>query len=423
MKESYLPSHFRQEEMWAWQETIKRQRSLFVAGLSGMGKSNLARFFVSHPTLQDNRFMTVYVDCNLIGSASDNELIAAIISELARLTSAEIAALAIDNLWILKQTLRNQVEQICGTGRYLVIVLDQFDQFLMQKADPYSYLRHLRDISGARISYILIARRCLPRASLGELAELFEAEPLWLGPLKRRDAFDSIERDGERLCYCFSEEQKQMLYELTGGHPGLWKNVSEMIAAGLDLSATPNTIIELLLQNASIQAECKELWSGLDEAEKDELKQHSDLLNALSAEARRSLQTKGILTCDHAGHLQLFSPIFHQAIQDSAILGASELDLQLAIHGRKVFIGAEECRLTPKEFLLFTLLFERRGEIVTYDEIACRVWTEDKEGSVSDEMIHTLRSSLEHKLKTVRETKYIQTHRDRGLELPRFVSK
>jgi hypothetical protein len=424
LKESSFPAHYRQEQVQVLQQAIARQSSVFVAGLSGMGKSNLARFFVSHSTLYDNRSAKVYIDCNSIGST--NELYAAIIQELVYLMNLENnhPVPEIDNVWALKQALKIQIRQAASTKRHLVFVLDRFEQFMTQTGDLYNYLRHLRDISGKRASYVLAARDCPPRASLGELGELFAADPLWVGPLRRRDAVDSIRRDAKRLDCIFDSDHEQKLYKLTGGHPGLLKHSCSAVATGLDLSTPRNQIIQELLENPSIRVECDELWSSLDGVERDELRHHVGSLDILSDAVGQSLNNKGILSQDNANGWQLFSPIFESSIPKPVDLALSEIEVQIEIRGNKVFVDNRECSLSKKEFSLFQLLFDNRGEIVTFDKIAFHVWPgnfqtqiETRQDSVSDGMINSLKSALERKLKKAHKARYIKTHRGRGYEL------
>jgi hypothetical protein len=424
LQESSFPTYYRQEEMQTLRQVIERRRSLLIAGPSGMGKSNLVRFFASHPP-RDSHVVTLYVDCNYLKSGSENELYTAIIDEFALTMGTTSPEIATDSAWKLRQTLQNQVRQIASSGSHLVLVLDRFEQFLPQKDDLYNFLRSLRDIAGARISYVLAARSFPPRNSLGELGELFEPEPLWVGPLNRRDAFDSVERDGKRLGHSFKTEQRQRLYDLTGGHPGLLKNACEIVAtANLDLTASPKQIVKQLLESTAIQDECDELWASMDDAEKAELVQCLDTLEALSAEIKQSLCTKSVLTQDKTSGWRLFSSLLEHTIRNSqgVHLASLETEVQIEMRGNKVFVDNCECLLARKEFLLFRLLFERRGEVVERDEIASQVWPEH-EGDVSAEMIDTLKSCLSRKLKAVREAEYIQTHRGRGYELLKRVAK
>ena len=424
LKERHFPAHYRQEEMKKLQMTIAHKRSLFIAGLSGMGKSNLIRFFASHPPQNAN---VIYVDCNLINAGSDEELYAAIIDELfpiIELAPDEDYAKITSNEWEMKRSLKRHVRQLVKSGNHLVIVLDRFEPFASQKPDLYNYLRSLRDSAGARISYILAARTCPDRANLREFGELLTPEPLWVGPLTYRDACDSIERDGQRLGYTFDKEQKQRLYNLSGGHPGLLKNVCEMVVTDSSIDLPQEHAAEELLKNANIREECRELWLSLSDTERKELSRSASSLIEMGESIAHSLFTKGILikknerdSLDH----RLFSPIFEQAIPQITPK-LSDAEVRLRIEGNKVLINDDECSLSQKEFALCYLLFKHRGEIVAYDHIYSCVWPKNQ-GDVSDEMIHTLKHSLERRLQSVYPTDYIKTHRGMGYELLERITK
>ena len=76
-KEAALPDTYRRREINCLVSTLAMQRSVRVAGLSGMGKSNLLRFLVSHPHLLEEMppFSAVsihflYIDCNKLHPVS-----------------------------------------------------------------------------------------------------------------------------------------------------------------------------------------------------------------------------------------------------------------------------------------------------------------------------------------------------------------
>jgi hypothetical protein len=422
LKESDFPPHYRQEEMEILREAIKHQRSLFIAGLSGMGKSNLIRFFVSHPPQGTD--VIIHVDCNSISAGSEEELYAAILDQLSLITDVDEVDIIPDG-WTLRRILKRYVRQLARAGKHLVIVLDRFEQFTSQKTDLYNYLRSLRDSAGGRISYLLAARKYPPRASLKELGELFTSEPLWVGPLNFRDTCDSIERDAHRLGHTFDNEQKHKLYQLTGGHPGLLKNTCEMVAKGtIDLSQ--EQLADKFLQNRSISEGCRELWLDLSDTERSELGQSFSSLREVSKNVAQSLLTKGIVvegSEKDSVNRHLFSPIFRQVIQNLIPPVLSDTEIQIKIQGNRVLVNNRACPLSEKEFALFQILLKHRGAIVTYDQIASHVWPEYR-GFVKDEMIHSLKFSIERKLKAVYDTEnYIRTHRGRGYELLERITK
>jgi hypothetical protein len=414
LKEYLFPLHYRQEEIQSLIQVVERRRSLLIAGLSGMGKSNLLRFLVSHSLLGDQT-LTVYVDCNVITAGDDTELYAAISAEIAMVADTVTTETSVDTERQLKQALRNQVVRTTAENGHLALALDRFELFSRDRSGLHNFLRALRDAAGGRISYLLGARGFPFRRSMAELAELFEPEPMWVGPLNRRDAFDSIDRDGKRLGYSFEEVHKERLYSLTGGHPGLLKNTCESVADGLDLLSSSKQIVERLLHNPAIREECDELVRSLGDAEQIELIKAvcSDSLSGLSVDARQSLCVKGVLVEDNYGKWQVFSPLLEWAIRDRARKDSClSVEASVEMRGNKVFINDCECPLTGKDFALFKLLFQRRGKMVSYEEIAERVWPENlPPDAVGDNQIHRQKSSLEHKLREVCQADYIRSRK------------
>lgn len=427
LKEQKFLSHYRTREIEQLQRVIERRRSLLVAGLSGMGKSNLIRFLVSHPERFDDHTALVYVDGNAISAGVTPELYAEIIDQLSQAAGIKIPLDILADDWQLKRILKQSVKEVVGQGKSLVFVLDRFDNFLPDKDELYDYLRSLRDMAGGNMSYILSARNFPPRNSFSELSELFEPKPLWVGPLSERDAFDSIRRDAERLGYIFGKAQKTMLYQLTGGHPGLLKNSCELAAVNeMALNEPPKQIIPQLLQHSGIRDECDELWQSLDEIEREALTFAQFSPGALPDEQKQSLLDKHILVAAKDHKLRFFSPIFEQSLRTFIKISSSSAEIQIAIWGGKVAIEGRDVSLTKQEFRLFELLFKKRGDVVSYDELTSHLWPEDPE-DIEDTRsgnINSLKFSLERKLKRVQDSpEYIRTHPKWGYELLQRIAK
>jgi pSer/pThr/pTyr-binding forkhead associated (FHA) protein len=71
--------------------------------------------------------------------------------------------------------------------------------------------------------------------------------------------------------------------------------------------------------------------------------------------------------------------------------------IQVNIGTGEVWAGGQRVQLSAKEFLAISLLYERRGALVTKQELAVHVWPE-QQGAVADYSIEKLVSRLRRKL-------------------------
>ena len=93
---------------------------------------------------------------------------------------------------------------------------------------------------------------------------------------------------------------------------------------------------------------------------------------------------------------------------DILVIGDMEIDLL----GNKVKRGGERIELTPKEFLLLSLLARRQGEVVSRAFIAEQVWDMNFDGdmNVIDVVVRRLRQKIDERF----PAKLIRTVRGRG---------
>ena len=162
----------------------------------------------------------------------------------------------------------------------LALAFDRFDALL---SDPepglFSSLRALRDDFKYRLTFVLAARRSLPADN--ELAELFFAQTLWLGPLSPSDALWSVEDYATRHGMVWSQAELAAILRFSGRYAALLRAACEARAGGtpLELSA--------LQEAAPVNARLAEFWE--DEPTLDELRRGGlDAVPLLSEGLRQS---------------------------------------------------------------------------------------------------------------------------------------
>jgi len=220
------PATYRQTEVQAIAAAARAGECCAVAGLSGSGKSNLLGFMANR-LKADQTPAFVLVDCNrLAPAASGPELLAGLFGLIgsalgtAGVQTFEAAAA------VIQQRLAAEPVGVC-------LLFDRFEAAASQTGPDgtaASNLRALRDLYKYDLTYVIAARR--PPDPHNELAELFYAHTLWLGPLSLEDARWTTNRYAQRLGQSWDSSRVDRLIEATGGYPAFLRAACEASAAG-----------------------------------------------------------------------------------------------------------------------------------------------------------------------------------------------
>jgi energy-coupling factor transporter ATP-binding protein EcfA2 len=349
------PADYRAREVQAVLSAVRAGECVALVGLSGAGKSNLAGFLAHRAggDAKDPHF--VLVDGNRLAAAT-----AAGFLHLARQALGDQSA-AIDELAALETVIAGQLAQHPAG---LCLVCDRFDAL----GEPLpgalaGNLRALRDAYKYQLTYVITTRR--PPAPHSELAELFYAHTLWLGPLSPSDALWNVQRYAARLGQDWAAAAPQII-NLSGGYPALLKAVCEAYAGGAALEPAA------LCTHPAVQRRVAEFWADQPDAE--------------------ALRLSGL-----AGQALLGCPPV------AAPVGPTVADDQL----------------TAKEHLLLAYFRQHVGEVCAKDELVRAVWPEDKiyaQGIRDDslaQLVRRLREKIEPEPSAPR---YIQTVPGRGYQ-------
>jgi hypothetical protein len=322
------PAEYRQKEITQILKAVRAGESAALVGLSGAGKSNLVGFLYHRWPLpgekDDIRF--ALLDCNSLPKIDTPTLLRYLRTALGDETAAE------NEFTTLKTTIENTI----GDGeKKLCLILDRYER--IEQADGQTAannLRALRDAFKYRLSFVLSSRR--PPNPESELAELFYANTLWLGPLSRSDAAWNIVRYANRRAETWDDAVADQLIKLSWGYPSLLRAVSEAYAA-------LNTLDQVqLCSHPAVLHRVNEFWAD----------QPTPVM----------LESAGL-----AGH-----PLFTKATP-------SEFDTT---------------ELTAKEHALLDYLRSHPDEVCTKDDLVRAVWPEDKmyqEGIRDDSLAQLVR--------------------------------
>ncbi len=243
--DSYPPD-YRSHQVSLIVSAVQAGECVSVVGLSGSGKSNLLGFLAHRVPLQEGRF--VLVDCNRLAEPSPEAFYLLILDALGgeRVPEDERRALEV------------AIDRELAAASRLCLLLDRFDLFDLQGAGPAvraiaGNLRALRDEQKYALTFVTATRRKLDPHT--ELAELFFANTLWLGPLSESDARWTVARYASRRSLDWSDAEIEALVRAAGSYPSLLRAACEAHAAGCPLNSQD------LLRHPAVQARLEELWA------------------------------------------------------------------------------------------------------------------------------------------------------------------
>jgi DNA-binding response OmpR family regulator len=128
-----------------------------------------------------------------------------------------------------------------------------------------------------------------------------------------------------------------------------------------------------------IEKECQRLWDELEEEEREGL---LALVGggeaALDEDKRRALESKGLLAFGEDDVPLIFSPVFEAFLRAELARrhGAEARGIRCDPATGRVWSDEQEVtvKLSEPQRRLVRLLFQRRGAVCSYDEIAEEVW-------------------------------------------------
>jgi hypothetical protein len=332
--DSYPPD-YRAREVNAITRAVLAGECVSIVGLSGAGKSNLMGF-LSHrmDATQAGSGLScrlVLVDCNRLAEDSPGGFL-----RLARQALGDSGPAA-DELQALDDAIG---KCLAGPGGGLSLLLDRFDSLAAPGDEKgkrliTGNLRALRDAHKYRLTIITATRR--PLGSDSELAELFYANTLWLGPLNESDARWNIDRYAARKGLKWDAATVQCLLEISRGYPAFLRAACEAVAGGAGLSTAE------ISAHPAVVHRLQEFWA--DEPGEEDLR--------------------------------------HSGLQDHPLLKRGGL-----------------AELTAKEHLLLAYFQRRPGEVCEKDDLIRAAWPEDRifEKGVRDDSLAQLVRRLREKI-------------------------
>ena len=265
------PTAYRQAEVQRILAAVQAGESVSIVGLSGSGKSNLMGFMANRvaphlPVEQKHAF--ALIDCNRLNEHTNAALYRTIRLMLTAASRAHGIGTAIDNkdsseFDALDMTIGQQWMNL----NKLTLMIDRFDDLIndthgqprAENRALFNNLRALRDAHKFKLTFVTATRH--PLSDYTELAELFYAHTVWLGPANESDALWNVHRYAKRKGLSWGDDEAHKLVQLSGGYPSLLRAACEAYAAGTPLEAKRMNASE------AVVARVREFWADQPSAD------------------------------------------------------------------------------------------------------------------------------------------------------------
>jgi energy-coupling factor transporter ATP-binding protein EcfA2 len=275
------PENYRSKEVQAILRACRAGECVSVVGLSGSGKSNLLGFLANRWPLagEEDDLDIILIDCNRLDRNEPQDVLNAVTAALSGKETGEQLNEVVSSY-------------LSGHQKVLCLLFDRFEIFQETGSTIlFNQLRALRDAFKYKLVYLLASRQAL--SDDNELAELFYAHRLWLGPMSKSDSEWNVSRYAERIGDDWEGETTDFLIELSGGYPSMLRGMCEAFA---DLGILDR---DQLLSHPAIRRRVREFWRD----QPDELTLEKSGLNrhpALTAHRPVSFDTRELTAKEHA---------------------------------------------------------------------------------------------------------------------------
>ncbi len=436
-----LPLSFRSNLMKQVMSALHAGECCSLVGVSGTGKSNVARFLqrsdVQQAYWNDNSTWIISIDSQglifneelkteyivtemminrLIDEAESRKVSSAF---LTWATESYRRLLADQSFPLAVRTLQDICKRLCEQHELqLIFMFDQFDD-LWQTLEPRFFLnlRNLRDHFKYSFAYLVMTRNRLERMRQDTQAvesfwELFSVHTYGLVPYDDGDALIMRERLATRAGISVSDIPRDIV-TISGGHPAILR----AIFWAFHNSSQKSLNIDDLLKIPSVIQECEKVWHDLSPAEQQIAQLTAQQLPLIhpDADALNDLQLKGIVSDDP---MTLFSPLFATFVLQKTQVNTSGIVVDP--RQRQVWLDGHILQepLSPLEFGLLEYLARHAGTVCKRKDVLDVLYPEEPSHGNTDQRLDAILSRLRKALgESAQNPRYLMTHRGGGIQL------
>ena len=322
---------------------VRGADSFYVLGAASMGKTRLLDFMMRsdvqryHLLEQASQVWVVRVDMNRLPVKKDWYFYELLLSSLAlacndhenvdelqvKLSRLDSEVIKTKDFLLALRYFEMGVNLLCqGRDLKVCFLFDEFDEtYKHMPKKLFAQLRAVRDANKNRVCYGMFLRNFPSelRSTLDNESfyELFSRNAIGLGPYSKDDALAMIQQLEVRLEQPLNIQQRDWLYNASGGHPGLIRALMDILISG-EGSSWSDIILDLprTIKHENVQEECHKIWISLLPDEQSALQAFSrDPGVNIPSKAMKLIDAKGLLKAYNGGRKVFFSLLFEQYIK------------------------------------------------------------------------------------------------------------
>ncbi len=424
--ETSYPLTFRKDDAASLGAHLKNRHSVVLIGMKRVGISNFLRFFLNHKEIvttyisDGNSHLFIPVDLN---DLVERELfpfwmltLKRILDVAERSSMANSAKKYVENLFLDSmqskdmfltiESVRKSLVKITKENVLPTIFFIRFDR-LKDVITPelFGNLQGLKDITNHKLSYVFTSFRGLdvlsPSVFTKTSLSTF-AQNMFIKPGNKEDIKVILETYKDRYKLSLSSSLENSLLEKVDGY------VQYLQLALISLHETrikaedKENMFEFLSSDERIMLQSEELWESLNSVEQNALLRVGNGQQITKEQRKEAsyLWDTGLIVPNN-GRDAVFSSLFSHYLEKSQMNRTNNSNVDLS----------------KKEYLLFSFLKSKKGEICEREDIIHAVWSEVEELGVSDWAIDRLVARLRTKLRSKEPNLEIQTVKTRGYKM------
>ncbi len=428
--EATYPLSFRVQEAEELGEKLRRRQSVDLIGMKRVGISNFLRFFLYHSSIvskyisPEQTHLFIPVDLNDLverelfpfWTLTLKRMVDTVnLSKLPEKVKEEVEGLFLESiqsqdLFVVIDNVRKAMGIIVARDVYPTLFFLRFDR-MRDAVSPsfFDNLEGLRTSTQEKLCYVFTSYKGLNVLfpSVQEQVSLY-SQLMYVRPATSRDMQSICATYKKRFGLLLSRSVEEALFDMIGGHVQ-YLQLALIILGEIKKKniSSRSRLFDAIVSDERIALQSEEIWDSLSGDEQRVLvkARNGGKISEEEKQTAAYLWHTGIIV-ERQGKRALFSPLFEYHVKSAADTESEDGKIDLS----------------KKEFLLFSLLEAKMGEICDRDEIVEAVWPEYLEFGVSDWAIDRLVARVRTKLKQQKSKVKILTVRTRGYKLVAGIS-
>lgn len=358
--------------------------TLEIVGVYGSGKVLVADEISTFAT--EHGSVVVRVSFKDMAAPTHSDALRVFGREVARQSGhKEVTSLDTDFAlhYLLHETIR-----LLSSAR--IVMLIEEAQLLSSMPDSFwDAIESVRYRNGTRLSVICLGQPQLRDMSSAGYRRLMIGDIVYIGNVPKRAMHAVVAMEEKRLGVDFSRFRDQ-LYRLSGGHYGTIKYMTQLLKkhAYTGMRLTSSWILEHAQKETNFLYFLRMVWDSLRDEERLLLQEYLESGSirhaAQLSDSYMHIAALGLLR-KHGERIVLSVPMYRESIRRIIRMRSDRVrmkaapPLTLANTSIMIFGNNADSAFTYQEKRVLTVLLERQGSIVPYEDMAIALWGKHSE--------------------------------------------